>query len=255
MLRRARLGRHLHERPKMVEEAMIEIRMQGPGKNSIGVAMLDFLAERLREAGGRPVLLTGTGDAFSAGLNLKELVRLDAGGMESFLRRLEAVVAALYSYPGPTVALVNGHAIAGGCVLALCCDHRVAPPDPHMRIGLNEVSLGVQFPPRILRLVLERTAPQHHAEILLGAGLHAPAEALRLGLVDELSADAEAVARKRLAALGALPAAAYAATKQALRGAGMERPDDAARLRQMVAEWTSPQVRQRFEAALCRPGS
>ena len=72
------------------------------------------------------MLLTGDGDAFSAGLNLKEVASLDAPGMERFLATLEKMVTTLFEYPGPTIAWVNGHAIAGGCVLALCCDHRVA---------------------------------------------------------------------------------------------------------------------------------
>src|SRR4051812_20766858 len=101
---------------------MVEITMSGPGKNALGTTMMIFLQEKLREAGGAPVLLTGAGDAFSAGLNLKEVASLDAAGMETFLRRLEALIEALYVYPGPVVALVNGHAIAGGCVLTLCCD-------------------------------------------------------------------------------------------------------------------------------------
>lgn len=233
---------------------MFEIRMQGPGKNSLGVAMMDFLLERLGEAGGRPVLLAGTGDVFSAGLNLREVARLDPPGMEAFLRKFEALVSALYGYPGPTVALVNGHAIAGGCILALCCDHRVVPPDPRIRMGLNEVALGVRFPPMTLRVVCQRIAPHHQAKVLLGAGLHAPAEALRLGLVDEVAADAEKVARERLSALGALPAGAYAATKEALRGGILHRPEDEAYIQQLIPTWTSPEIKQRLEAILKRPG-
>ena len=78
--------------------------------------------------------------------------------MERYLLLLDDLIDALYGYPGPTVAAVNGHAIAGGCVLALCCDLRVMADDPKLRIGLNEVALGLEFPPKILALARRRRA-------------------------------------------------------------------------------------------------
>lgn len=231
---------------------MIEIRMEGPGKNALGTAMMDHLLERLEQAGGAPVLLTGAGDAFSAGLNLKEVAGLDAAGMEAFLRKLEALISALYTYPGPTVAAVNGHAIAGGCVLALCCDHRVLRNDPAIRVGLNEVALGLRFPPAILRMVRERVSPQHQAEVLLGAGLHAPDGASRLGLVDEVVADPVAAARERLAVYAGHPAPAYAATKAALRGTTLMPPSHAGSyedaFREMLPSWASDDLKARIAA-------
>src|SRR5258706_356550 len=111
----------------------MEIVMNGPGKNCLGTEMMDWLLAKLREAVGAPILLTGSADAFCAGLNLKEVVSLDSVGMEAYLRKFEALAETLYTYPGPTVALINGHAIAGGCVLALCCDHQVIQDDPKIR--------------------------------------------------------------------------------------------------------------------------
>lgn len=236
------------------EDAVIEIRMEGPGKNALGTAMMDHLLERLEQAGGAPVLLTGAGDAFSAGLNLKEVGALDAPGMEAFLRKLEALISALYTYPGPTAAAVNGHAIAGGCVLALCCDHRALRSDAAIRVGLNEVALGLRFPPATLRMVRERVASPHLTEVLLGAGLHAPDGALRLGLVDEVVADPLAAARERLAAYAANPAPAYAAAKAALRGTTLMPPSHAGSyedaFQDMLPAWSSDDLKQRIAAAL-----
>lgn len=230
---------------------MIEIRMEGPGKNALGAGMMDHLLERLSAARGAPVLLTGAGDAFSAGLNLKEVLALDAAGMRTFLHKLEALISALYTYPGPTVALINGHAIAGGCVLALCCDHRVVRADEKVLIGLNEVALGLTFPPGVLRMVKERIPPQHVTEVLLGAGLHPPAGALRLGLVDEVSPEAEPLARRRLEALAAHPPVAYAATKEALRGMSLiDGEGYADTFNALLPSWVGDEVKARIAAVL-----
>ena len=231
---------------------MIEITLDGPGKNALGTTLMEATRERLRAAGGAPVLLSGAGDAFSAGLNLKEVVSLDQAGMTRFLGLLEDLVATLFAYPGPTVAAVNGHAIAGGCVLALCCDHRVVRAEPRLRIGLNEVALGVPFPPRTLAAVMYRVPPRSRDEVLLGAELHAPEAALRLGLVDEIAVDPVARARERLALLASHPAAAYAATKTTLRGALVAGSDVHTRqLRDtIVPAWCMPAARERLADAV-----
>src|SRR5215470_9196041 len=98
---------------------MHEIVLRAPGKNALSTELMTWIVRELEVAAGRPVLITGAGDAFSAGLNLKEIATLDPLGMERFLGTLEGMVDALYTYPGPTAAAVNGHAIAGGCVVAL----------------------------------------------------------------------------------------------------------------------------------------
>ena len=229
--------------------------MDGPGKNSLGTTMLTFLLAELHAAAGEPVLLTGAGDAFSAGLNLKEVLALEGDGMLEFLRLLERAIAALYLYPGPTVALVNGHAIAGGCVLTLACDHRVVAANPKIKIGLNEVALGMRFPPRLLAMTKQRIPPQFHTAVLLGAGLFDPAGALRMGIVDEVAEDARTVAEARLAALGSSPGEAYALTKADLRGTEEGLCPDGVwdgLLRAAVPVWTSPALKQKIAAMLKR---
>lgn len=234
---------------------MFEIKMAGAAKNALGTEMLRFLLDQLKAAGQQPVLLAGAGDAFSAGLNLKEVAGLRGDAMLTFLRLLEETMVAYFLHPAPVVAAINGHAIAGGCVLALCCDWRVAVPHPAAKIGLNEVALGIRFPPRILSLVRRRLPPQHVEEVLLGAALHAPERALALGLVDEIAADVEAAARGRLAALAAHPAEAYALTKRDLRGTAQDLcPDEVyeARLRDSLGLWDGQVLRERIAAVLKR---
>jgi len=233
---------------------MVDIVMNGPAKNALGSKMMDFLEAGLDAAGGAPVRLTGSGDAFCAGLDLKEVASLDPGAMQGFLEKLERVCAKLFDYPGPTVAWVNGHAIAGGAILALCCDVRVASNVGKARIGLNEVAIGLRFPPGILRIVRARLSPLQASEAILGAALHDPQSALRLGLVDEVVAVAEgdAVSKRRLEALAAHPAAAYTASKQDL-GRGVTDVPAAEKKRfldEVLPTWTDEAIRERILSVL-----
>lgn len=238
----------------MSPTSTVDIVIDGPGKNALGSTLMATLRQALHDAAGRPVLLRGAGDAFSAGLHVREVAGLEPDQMAGFLGQLEGLVTELFHYPGPVVAAVNGHAIAGGAVLALCSDHIVATTDARARIGLNEVAIGLRFPPATLQVVRHRLPRRHHAAIFLGAGLHPPGEALRLGLVDELADDPVAVGRQRLATLAAHPPAAYAATKADLRAeVGVASQADTRRfVEQIVPTWTSPQVRALLAGLLSR---
>jgi enoyl-CoA hydratase/carnithine racemase len=237
---------------------MVEIVLEGPAKNALSTTLMTAVREQLEAAGDAPVLLRGSGDAFSAGLDLKEVGSLDADEMEDFLRLLEGTVDAVFRHPAPTVAAVNGHAIAGGCILALMCDHRVATADPRARIGLNEVALGLRFPPRVLQMVRYRVPPSTQERVLMGAGLHDPETAYGLGLVDEVVAADELLPRCQavLERLAALPRGAYADTKADLRGeVGQIAADAEARFVQDVLPvWAGEELRQRIRAFLTRKG-
>ncbi|MDB4993454.1 MAG: Enoyl-CoA hydratase, partial [Myxococcaceae bacterium] len=144
-------------------------------------------------------------------------------------------------------------AIAGGTVLALTCDYRVVTNDPKARIGLNEVALGLRFPPSLLTLARRRIPPQHFDTVILGAKLHSPAEALRLGLVDEVADDARAVAERVLGELAAHPSAAYASAKKELRPSFMDERAERAFIQDGLAAWTSPELKAMIGKMLARP--
>jgi len=231
-----------------------ELTLDGPGKNALGTAMIESILARLDDAVERAILLVGAGDTFSAGLNLKEVASLDAAGMRRFVELVERLMDRLFLHPAPIVACLNGHAIAGGCVIGLCCDHRVATDDARARIGLNEVALGLVFPPKIARIVKHRVPPRSIHEVVLRGALYSPAEALRVGLVDEVSADALAVARERARELAALPPAGYVSAKRMLRH-GLTALDDDTYARELEATlpaWTSDDIKQRIRARLGR---
>jgi enoyl-CoA hydratase len=170
------------------------------------------------------VLLTGTGGCFSAGLDLRQLSESGPRGMRLLLLTLNRTLLTLFSYPGPLVGALNGHAIAGGLMLAMCCDYRVAPRE-RCKIGLTEVRVGVSFPIaglEIVRSELDAATLRHLAQI--GRNIDAK-EAHRRGVVNELHDAASVLPRaiETAADLARVPRAAYVGTKHQLRGDAIER--------------------------------
>ena len=229
--------------------------IEGPGPNAISHETVLALHRGLDEAGDRPVVLTGAGAAFSAGLNLKALVKMTASDFAVFLEDLERLAARLFLHPAPTVALINGHCVAGGYLLAACCDWRVAPAAGEVRFGLPAVRLGLQYPPVFLRIVRYGLSVPAQEEILLGAEQHLAPRALELGMVDELAADPRAAAMAWLERRAALPREAWNATKQTLRAPVVAVTDEERRrfAEQVVPSWSDPERIQRMLAAIGKP--
>ena len=146
----------------MSSPSFVTIRIAGPGMNALGSTLMNDILAQIDAAGDQPLLFVGEGKAFSAGLDLKEVLSLDAAGMRAFLDLLEQLTLRVYQHPAPTVAAVHGHAIAGGAVLARACDVVVVPAEGRSRVGLNEVALGLHFPPALLQILMARIPVRHH---------------------------------------------------------------------------------------------
>lgn len=222
---------------------MREIVLRGRGPNTLTLESLRRFQGELDEAADEPVLIRGEGSAFSAGLDLDAL----GGDLVDLLEAMEEVACALFLHPAPTVACVNGHAIAGGCLLALACDHRVVADDEHLRMGMTALALGIVYPPLVLEVLRYRLPPSSLERVLLGADRFDPREALALGLVDELAADPLAVGRERLKKLADYPRAAYAHTKRALRTSAVtiDEAERRLRLEEAARAWDPEDVRAR----------
>src|SRR5262245_19721303 len=174
--------------------------------------------ERLRTSDSRAVVLTGEGKMFSAGVDLIRLLDEGVEYLRTFLPALATMVETVFFYPKPVVAAVNGHAIAGGCILACAADHRVMARDAG-RIGVPELLVGAPFPTLALEIMRFAAAPQRFQELIYGGATFSAQEALPLGLVDEVAEPADLVDRAVTAAerLLALPAPVFALTKSQLR--------------------------------------
>lgn len=170
------------------------------------------------------VVVTGRGSIFSAGVDLVRLVEEGAPYLSRFLPVLSDAFEQAFAFAKPLVAAVNGHAIAGGCILACTADRRLMARGPG-RIGLPELLVGVAFPPVPLEIVRFAVNPRMAPDLLFnGATLQADA-AVEAGLVD-VAVDADALLGSAIAAAEAMasrPPAAFAVTKQQLRAPALER--------------------------------
>lgn len=135
-----------------------------------------------------PVVLTSSEKAFSAGLDLKYHLSLFASGDEEEIRqwyeRFRGALFRVFTYERPVVAAVNGHAIAGGLILALCCDYRVCV-DSGARFGLNEVTIGFPVPSAIAQIALYALGTAVAQQVMTTGFLYEPRDAVRLGFFDE----------------------------------------------------------------------
>jgi enoyl-CoA hydratase len=191
----------------------------------------------------RAVVLTGSGRAFSAGVDLWRIADGGADYLAAFLPALTAAFETVFGLDKPVVAAVNGPAIAGGCIFAACCDHR-AIADVGAGIGVTELLVGVPFPVTAVEILRYAAGAPAARRAIIDAAVYEPAQALALGLVDEvvpapaLVGHAIAVAR-RLATT--VPPDTYRLTKRQLHGETLERierrrAEDDARVREL---WTA----------------
>jgi enoyl-CoA hydratase len=144
---------------------------------------LNAQVHAVQQSDARALVITGQGKMFSAGVDLVRVVDGGAAYVRDFLPAMNHAFEGLFAFPKPLVVAVNGHAIAGGCVLACCADYRVMAREPG-RIGIPELLVGVPFPVVPLEIVRFAT-PRQHLQALIYRGLTLPAEdAFRYGLVD-----------------------------------------------------------------------
>lgn len=238
-----------------------QLRLARPPVNALNPELCAALANALRVAaaqGARGIVLAGGPKVFSAGLDVPYLLSL--GDNRDALLQAWAVffeaARALAESPVPVVAAMAGHAPAGGCVLALCCDYRILVDGPY-RIGLNETQVGLVAPEGIQHL-LARVVGAHRAERLLVAGAMPDAqEALQIGLVDELVHVDDVATRARvwLEELLQLPHMPMLETRAiARRDVIAALADERIDLPRFVAQWSHPDTQAALRAMLARIG-
>lgn len=198
------------------------VRMAHGKVNALDVELLQAIAKAFGGLEpGRAVVFTGAGRSFSAGVDLKRITDGGVDYMRVFRPSLSAAVMAVFDHPGPVVAAVNGHAIAGGCVLAAACDRRLMAGGT---IGLTEMRVGVPFPSVPMEVMRHVMGPAVR-RLVWDAELLDPVAARAAGLVDEVVAP-ESLLEAAVAAAARLARIApevFAYTKRQLQGPARDR--------------------------------
>ncbi|AHI00495.1 enoyl-CoA hydratase/isomerase family protein [Kutzneria albida] len=205
-------------------------------------AITSAMAELRAEDGVDAVVLTGSGRAFSAGVDLRRVLDGGPAYVRQYLPALTEAILAVFDWPRPVVAAINGHAIAGGCVFAAACDLRLMSQGT---IGVTELLVGVPFPAAALE-VFRHAAGIAGSELVLSGRTVDPATARAAGLLHAVVEPErllpEAVSRARQ--LAAIPRAAYEITKRQLHRPAAELIATGRRLDDPAVEdhWCRPEI-------------
>lgn len=160
------------------------------------------------------VLTSANEKFFSIGFDIPGLFDLPKQEFKIFYQAFNRLCLKLYMLPKPTIAAITGHAIAGGCILALCCDERNIAVGRKL-IGLNEIKLGVPVPYVADCLLRDWIGARRARQVMEGGEFYAPEDALQMGMVDRVLPldDVLSLSLERVGALGLLPSNAMQAIK------------------------------------------
>jgi enoyl-CoA hydratase len=194
--------------------------------NALDLELVQAIARSFVELEDEPVravVLTGSGRAFSAGVDLSRIIDGGPDYVAAFLPALVEAFLAVFRLGKPVVAAVNGHAIAGGAILVCACDHRIMSGG---RIGVTELRVGVPFPVAAMEILHHALGVTKARAAIIDGETYDPTHAAQLGLIDAVASDADLLERAVAHAVtlaGTIPADTYRHTKRQLHRATDER--------------------------------
>jgi enoyl-CoA hydratase/carnithine racemase len=166
----------------------------------------------------KSVVLTGAGKFFSFGFDVPEFLSLDKAQFTQFLTSFTDLYTYLFLYPKPVVAALNGHTVAGGCMLALACDYRVMVMGK-ARMSLNELGFGASVFAGITEMLRFTVGSANATKVLYSGSMYSAEEAKSIGLIDEVAGEPDLMnaAFKMASTLGSKHPPAFAGIKSLLR--------------------------------------
>ena len=168
-----------------VENDIKIINMGEKGPNLLSVSRAKALIAELNYDECKAVILMVNEKVFSAGLNLKELMSAkDPKEVSLIFGTLRDLLVSFREFPGPVISIVGGHAIAGGCLIALASDYRYGMFGMH-RMGLNEMAIGIDLPPDMLSIISHSISRENLFEVATQCKMYSPKQAYKKGLINE----------------------------------------------------------------------
>lgn len=212
--------------------------------------------ERLRQdSQTKAVILTGQGKFFSFGLDIPELYGLSPEAMTAFIRKFCQLYHDIFMFPKPVIGAINGHAIAGGCILAVACERRIMT-DGSGKIALNEVTFGASLFAGAVAMLRYTVGNKNAEKILLTGTMFSAAEALEMGFAERLVPEAELLdqAAELARSLADNSGPNYASLKRLARGPVAEnyRKLEDQSIREWIDIWYSPEAREKTKSIQIR---
>ena len=167
---------------------VLELRMARPPANAFNPELASTLTSDIAgapNAGSRAIVISGAPGMFTGGLDVPELLTLNRDEIHTFWRTFYGMLRTVAASEIPVAAAVTGHSPAAGTVLVAFCDRRVMA-EGRFKIGMNEVQVGLSVPPLIQYAMKRLTGTRRGDALLIAGALISPAEALRVGLVDQV---------------------------------------------------------------------
>jgi enoyl-CoA hydratase len=237
-------------------DAVAILSLDRPPANAVCLELAQELSaaldSRVVQAAGA-LVLTGAGRFFSGGLDLKAVPGYSREQQREFLDLLNRLLGRLYALRKPVVGAINGHAVAGGLILALASDYRVGSTG-EVQLGLTEARVGIPFPAVPMIILRAECAPQDVRYSALRAHTFGPEEARRRGVLDELVAPHAVLDRAIEVAreMAGMPADSYARIKQQVRASALAEIEEVVSRGSdpMLSQWLSPQAREASAAVL-----
>ena len=193
------------------------------------------------------VVLTGEGSCFSAGVDLIKIVKGSQAYLKDFLPLLSEILLIIFNFPKPVVAAINGHAIAGGCIIACACDVRIMA-DGNGKIGAPELLVGVPLPVLPLEILRFAVPAPYFQEMVYSGQNYLPKEALERGIVDQIEDAHDLINNACLIAesLAAIPSVTFRMTKRNIRRPVLDQFEKYGNLfdGEVAEAWASQEIRE-----------
>ncbi|UCE35887.1 MAG: enoyl-CoA hydratase/isomerase family protein [Thermoplasmata archaeon] len=192
-------------------EKVAILRLNNGVTNPLNLEFLEEISKNLKklkqDPSVRSVVVTSANDKFfSIGFDIPKLYDLSREEVSIFYQAYNRVCMDLYTFPKPTIAAITGHAIAGGCILTLCCDLRFIAEGKKL-MGLNEIKLGVPVPYPGDRILTQLVGTRYASDIMNSGEFYSTSEQLRMGMVDFVLPLKQVVPESidRIRIMGAMP--------------------------------------------------
>jgi Delta3-Delta2-enoyl-CoA isomerase len=234
-----------------IDDGIAEATLKRGKVNALNEPAVEEIADCLRSLAADPdvraVTLTGDGSFFSFGFDIPEFLGYSRESYKKFLHRFTGLYSYLFTYPKPVVAALNGHAIAGGCMLALACDYRIMVSGK-AKISLNEISFGSSVFAGSVAMLNFLVGGKNAQRILYDAAMYPAETAAQLWMIDEVSSTESLMknARELGQRLAGKDAAAFRSIKNLLRAPVAEEMarNEERSVQEFVSIWYSESTRQ-----------